>query len=653
VVTAALVSAGVHADVIELDPSSAAGRRGLASDARYVELNGTADETLTRALAAPRSEFLPLPRRYIDFGATPNALWLLLDVRNASDEPGRWHMSLNVRFMTDMIVYQRSAAGGEVLLNQTRLSTFAERPEPRRVLSVPFRLAGGEDAEIFVGYRSDGTTTLPLSIETDTSFTRRYDREDAVYLACYAAVAFLAALSLLQAMIFRQRSQLSYALYLCATLLYIVHMDGWTFQFVWPGSPLWNSYAAIPLGLAMSASALLFVRGFTEMRTTAPVVDKLLLTLIGLACVASFGGVVVPERTMKGIAYLLASTTAAACLGAAVLAHLRQQPAMRFLIVGWIGVFTGVLLTSIANNFPGLIAPTTAVLLPKFTILFDALMFYTALGDRARAWRTERDHALRGELQALRAQQQATDDLHRAERERLEALLLAQTRSRQLAMASHDIRQPLTSLRLALEKMPGVDGAPLASAYGARQSLDYLEGLADQYGADLTATEAAIDHNPAKRDFALGKVLDNVELMFRDEAEAKGLRFRCRGFKAHVLGDAMSAMRLISNLVANAIKYTDSGKILIGCRRLAGSVRLVVADTGSGIDPEELTRVLQAGERGKAAQGTDGQGLGLAIATALAEQNGYRFDCRSEPGRGTVFSIEIPLAGAERGVSLA
>jgi signal transduction histidine kinase len=82
-------------------------------------------------------------------------------------------------------------------------------------------------------------------------------------------------------------------------------------------------------------------------------------------------------------------------------------------------------------------------------------------------------------------------------------------------------------------------------------------------------------------------------------------------------------------------------------------VRLVVADTGSGIDPEELTRVLQAGERGKAAQGTDGQGLGLAIATALAEQNGYRFDCRSEPGRGTVFSIEIPLAGAERGVSLA
>jgi signal transduction histidine kinase len=574
-------------------------------------------------------------------------------VRNASDEPGRWRLSLNVRFMTEIIVYQRSAAGGAALLKQTPLSTFAERPEPSRLLSVPFRLAAGERTELLVGYRSDGTTTLPLSIETEKSFANRYDREDAVNLACYAAVAFLAVLSLLQATIFRQRSQLSYALYLCATLLYILHMDGWTFRFVWPDAPLWNSYAAVPLGLAMSASALLFTRSFTDTPTTAPFVDKLLLALIALACAASVAGVVIPERALKGIAYLLASTTAAACLGAAVLAHLHKQPAMRFLIVGWLGVFTGVLLTSIANNFPGLIEPTTAVLLPKLTILFDALMFYTALGDRARAWRTERDNAVRGEVEALRAQQLATEDLHRAERERLEALLLAQTRSRQLAMASHDIRQPLTSLRLALEKITGVDGAPLVSAYGASKSLDYLEGLADQYSADLTAMEAAIDTNPAKRDFALSKVLDNIDLMFRDEAEDKGLRFRCRSVKAHVLGDAMSAMRLISNLVANAIKYTDRGTILIGSRRMPGFVCLVVADTGLGIDPEELTRVLQAGERGRAAQDTEGHGLGLAIATALAERNGYRFDCRSEPGRGTVFSIGMPLAGAAHGVSPA
>jgi signal transduction histidine kinase len=284
------------------------------------------------------------------------------------------------------------------------------------------------------------------------------------------------------------------------------------------------------------------------------------------------------------------------------------------------------------------------VLLPKLTILFDALMFYSALGDRARAWRHQRDRAVRGELDALRAQQQATDDLHRAERERLEALLLAQTKSRQLAMASHDIRQPLISLRLALEKVAGLDGAPLASTYGARQSLDYLERLAEQYSGDLSATKAAIESSAQKSGFSLDKLLDNIDLMFRDEAEGKGLRFRCRKLRARVQGDAMGAMRLISNLVANAIKYTERGKVLVGCRRRDGAVRVVVADTGAGIAPDELERVLEAGERGKAAEGTDGHGLGLAIATGLAERSGYRIACRSAPGRGTVFSIDMPLA---------
>lgn len=648
-----LSSAAAHAEVIELEPAATAGQRGLAGYVSYVELDGTVQETVARAIAIPRSQFGPLPRRYIDFGATPNALWLLLDVRNAGDEPGRWHLSFNVRFMTEMVVYRRSAAGGELLLEQTPLSTFADRPAARRLLSVPFELARGEAAEILLGYRSDGTTTLPLSIETETSFARRYEREDAFNLACYAAVAFLAALSLLQALIFRQRGQLSYALYLCATLLYIVHMDGWTFRFIWPDSPLWNSYAAIPLGLGMAASALLFTRSFTQTQTTAPIADKLLLALIGLACLASFGGELVPERTLKGIAYLLTSASAAACLGAAVLAHLRKLPAMRFLIIGWLGVFTGVILTSIANNFPGLIAPTTAVLLPKITILFDALMFYTALGDRARAWRNQRDRAVRGELEALRAQQRATEDLHLAERERLEALLLAQARSRQLAMASHDIRQPLTSLRLALEKIVDGRGAPLASSHGASQSLDYLERLADQYSAEIAAPQAAVERGSAQPAFALNKVLDNIDLMFRDEAEAKGLRFRCRSPERHVRGDAMSAMRLLSNLVTNAIKYTERGTILIGCRRARDCVRVVVADTGLGIAPEELTRVLQLGERGKATQGTEGHGLGLAIASALAERNGYGFNCRSEPGRGTVFSIEMPLAAVEHAATAA
>ena len=69
-----------------------------------------------------------------------------------------------------------------------------------------------------------------------------------------------------------------------------------------------------------------------------------------------------------------------------------------------------------------------------------------------------------------------------------------------------------------------------------------------------------------------------------------------------------------------------------------------MADTGPGIPPDELARVHRVRERGSAAHDTDGQGLGLGIATALAAQNGYDFRCESKPGRGTIFFVGVPLS---------
>lgn len=643
-VLALLAASLLHAEPLELGAEG--GARGLAANVRYVELPGTPNETLPQALALAPEEFAPLARHYIDFGSTSNTIWLLLQVHNASGRSGEWLLSFNVRFMTELLAYERNGDRGRVLLDQRDTAVFDERPIRHRLLAAPFSLAADEHADLLIGYRSRGATALPLSIETPASFEERYSREDALNLMSYAAVAFLIVLTLLQSFTFRQPTQLSYAVYLSATLAYILHMDGLTFQYLWPQLPAWNSYAAIPLGLVMSAAALTFARSFVETKRVAPAYDKVLVGLAAAAiAVAVFGRLAAPEAALKGFAYLIASLSAALCLGAAVLAHSRKRPAMRFFVIGWVGVFAGVLATSIVNNFPALMSRTVANEIPKLTIMFDALMFYMALGDRARAWRAQRDEAMQRELEALQVQQQVTQKLHGLERERLEALLLAQAKSQQLAMASHDIRQPLTSLRLTLDRLAGGGGLPSAVATSFKQSLDYLDRLTDEYGNDTErgarATKAA-PQSPSTFDARV--LLQNIDLMFRDEAEAKGLRFRCRVVAADVRGDAMAAMRIVSNLVVNAVKYTERGKILIGCRRNARRLTFVVADTGPGITPDELARVLKSRERGSAARNTDGQGLGLSIATALAAQNGYDFRCESKPGRGTIFFVGVPLS---------
>jgi signal transduction histidine kinase len=510
-------------------------------------------------------------------------------------------------------------------------------------------VTAGQTVELLIGYRSNGTTALPLSIETPVSFDERYARENALNIACYAAVGVLTVLSVLQAFTFRQRSQLNFALYLGATLFYIAHMDGVTFQYLWPDAPGWNSYAAVPLGLAMSAAALWFTRNFVQPKELSPALDKVMLGLIVVAAVLSAGWLFATETQVKKMAYLVASLSAGMCCGAAILAYFRGRPAMRFFTLGWIGVFIGLSLMAIANNFPSLIVLTTAVALPKYAIMFNALTFYMALTDRARVWRLERDAAMRREVEALHARQQVTHELHAAERERLEALLLAQTKTRQLAMASHDIRQPLASLRLTVERLAKERGAEGELTDGLIQSVEYLQRLTVEYSG-LPPGEAASSEAKQRSQtegidsFAVATVLDNVELMFRDEAAEKGIVFRSRTTRAEVRGDAMIAMRLVSNLVANAVKYTDRGKILLGCRRRNAGLRVVVADTGPGIEAAELDRVMHFSERGSAAGSVEGHGLGLGIANALATSGGYKLSCRSTPGKGTAFFVDFELA---------
>ena len=636
-----LLSATAAAQVVDLE--STAARRGLADDVRYLELSGSVADTATAALAAPPTQFRPIGRRYIDFGATPSALWLRLDVRNAESDEDDWWLSFNIRFMTELVVYLRTGAKDELLLAQTPTSSFGDRPLPFRFLAAPFTLAAGQQAALIVGYRSDGTTALPLSIETPTSFLIRYAWEDAVNIACYASVAFMALLSLLQSALFGQRRHVAYVFYLVATLLYIAHMDGLTFQYVWPDLPAWNSYAAIPLGLMMAVAAVAFSRSFVDTKRVAPLLDKLMVALIVGAVAVSLGGFALDEQLLKAGSYVLVAVCAAACLGAALVARGRRVPAMRFFVLGWSGVFIGVTATVIANYLPGAFSRSQANMLPKLTIMFDTLMFYMALADRARAWRLERDAAAARELTALRVQQETTDRLHRAETERLEALIVAQTKSEQLAMASHDIRQPLASLRLSLERLTSRTSAGSPVAVGVARSLDYLQRLAEEYSADRVSL-GPTQRETAQSSFDIADVLHNLDLMFRDEAVAKGLGFRVRMHHAAVCGDAMSAMRVISNLVANAIKYTESGKVLIGCRRRGDRVCVVVADTGPGIPKDEVIRVTQVYERGESAETKPGHGLGLAIATNLAARNRYGFECRSVLGCGTAFFVELARA---------
>jgi len=251
--------------------------------------------------------------------------------------------------------------------------------------------------------------------------------------------------------------------------------------------------------------------------------------------------------------------------------------------------------------------------------------------------------ALRGDMRQRVAE--ATDELTR-QKQAIE--LASQAKSRFLASASHDLRQPMHAIGLfasALE--PHVATEEGKAILGKIQaSLATTESL---FGAVLDVSRLdAGSVQPQVSRISVPHLLERLRDDFQYEAAAHGLRIRVHAAAYHVESDPVLLDRILRNLVSNALRYTDKGGILLAARRHGDNIRFQVWDSGIGIPAEHFSSIftefyqVQPVRQGR----MKGLGLGLAIVDRLARLLGHRLDLRSVTGKGSVFSLDVPLAEA-------
>jgi signal transduction histidine kinase/CheY-like chemotaxis protein len=250
-------------------------------------------------------------------------------------------------------------------------------------------------------------------------------------------------------------------------------------------------------------------------------------------------------------------------------------------------------------------------------------------------------------LEALRlrfANLDLAEDLQLQNRAAEEA---TQAKSRFLAAASHDLRQPVHALGLFVGALRSQDLAPVPRQLVDRmeESLIALNGLFSGL-LDISRLDAGIVA-PSRSAFALQPLLDMLDRDHRGEADAKGIDLRILPSRAVIDSDPVLLGRILSNLVSNAVRYTDRGRVLVGCRRGA-ALRIQVLDTGPGIPEAQVERVfeeffqLHNPQRDR----SQGLGLGLAIVRRLARLLDHEIRLTSVVGRGSAFSISAPMAAA-------
>jgi Na+/proline symporter/signal transduction histidine kinase len=225
-----------------------------------------------------------------------------------------------------------------------------------------------------------------------------------------------------------------------------------------------------------------------------------------------------------------------------------------------------------------------------------------------------------------------------------------QSKTRFLAAVSHDLMQPLNAARLFSAALSHQDDGLSSEAQTLVQHLDSSLRSAEDLISDLLDISRLENGkiNPDRKPFAVNELFDILGAEFKALAQEQGLSFRVRGSHLRIDSDIKLLRRILQNFLTNAFRYAK-GPVLLGVRRRGGELCLEVWDRGPGIPEDKQQVIFEEFKRLDSHQtrAEKGLGLGLAIADGLCRVLGHTLRVRSWPGRGSVFSVSVPLARSQ------
>lgn len=601
----------------------------------------------TRALTIEQIDdysdrFQTVDRSEIEFGYVDDAVWLRLAVINDGTSDIDRYILLETNWMESLQLWLSSGSRHQLILDQSQNMTFAERKVPHQNLAAQFSIQAGESAVFWIRYTSRGTTALPINIETELSFVQRSQYQSSKSAIFYALMLLFITIAFLSYFLFRNSIFPIYVGYASVVLLYVMHRDGFTFQYLWPDHPNFNAFASLPIGVALGAFAILFSRKYLATGINYPRTDKLLI--IGLVVLVSLVpyGLLFDEQNAKQFATIGVFLIAVTLLILGLRSWLDRGRRMLFFVAGWFGVVSASLATVLGSVFEANISRAMTLDSIRTAMVFDAVMMGFAMAERVLEIRSERDHALQERVNTLQSNVNLHKRLNVLEARYSDALNAARKSGKILADATHDIRQPLFALRASLHSMASnPDSSTVASA---NRNLVYLEQLVHEYlekATDDPARSTAEEIVASPSSLPVGVVLTAVHDMFASDAQARGLMLRIRPSTAELKANPMVVSRIVNNFVSNAIQYTERGGVLVGVRRIDGQKFIAVYDSGPGMHEAAYARNVQRSERGSSENVGGGKGLGLDIALSLAQEHGLSSFVRSVPGHGSVFAVAV------------
>ncbi|MEH6832908.1 MAG: sensor histidine kinase [Sulfitobacter sp.] len=603
------------------------------------------DWTLTPGVAngSDSPEFLSIGRENPDFGYTKSRIWLRVKVTNTTPDVREWIIYFPENFKQYFRVYTARENGQiETALQLDEDSNFDVRPIHYPELAAPLTLAPGETATIYISLWSEGSSYISFSFETVDSFTTLSSGQTAKNFVFYGMMILLIVAALVSLLMLRNWIFLAYSAYAASALLYIMHVDGVAFQYLWPNFPGLNSKASIFAGSGIIVFGAIYSRMYLKTARLHHIMDKVLLGVIAITVSLDVTLFFTNPQLLKKILIFM-SLLAITCFAfAGCVAALKRYREVRFYLFAWIGAMISAVLLNLNHLFGVGLDQTFIYDSLRTVMVFDAAMMGLAIVDRYNQLRGSQAVALERSLGEAKRNLELSERLTALTGNYDNMVNDARTRDERIQNTVHDLRQPLHSLRMKVGDMIRNANNEPDDVNNINATFSYLETLIAEYQIQSGDQQHAAP-TMASGTLNLEQILSSLTEMFAQDAAEKGVLLKLDYQPAQTSTDPLTIMRILSNLVSNAVKYTHHGSVTIDVVTTNQTTQIVITDTGPGLSENEfglaLGRDIRLLEKSGIVEGT---GLGLSIANDLARKNGIKLELVPTSGHGTKIVVTFP-----------